>query len=481
MIEEALAWIRQEWGVDLDLAHLQLDDPTVYALLQRADTVGCFQVESRAQAQMLPRLKPTCFEDLVIEVALVRPGPIQGNMVIPYLKRRQGLEPVTYLHPSLESILAETLGVMVFQEQVLRVAMAVAGFSPVEADDLRRAMGRSRSHEAMSALQNRFLVGAQANGVDTATAETIYSQLSAFASYGFCKSHAAAFALVAYQTLYLKAHYAPALYCALLNHQPMGFYAPSVIAGDAKRHGVPILPVDVNVSEIKCTIEKENGVRGIRLGLCYVRGLGVAGQERLVEQRDDRPFRNLGDLCQRTSLPKSAVETLIRSGALDPFGRSRRNLLWTLGGFTYREAELDLVIPIARADLPILGKMGRLAWEVETLGLTPGDHPMCYYRVSLRRQGIWNWRELQPRRHGEIVRTAGLVIVRQRPPSAKGMVFMTLEDETGLTNLIIRPKVYRRYGTVLRNSSFVVVEGRLQREGQAISVLVYRAVAFLAR
>jgi len=273
MITEAVALIAQRHGIALDLDALPLDDPAVYRLLAAGDTVGCFQVESRAQAAMLPRLKPTRFEDLIIEVAIVRPGPIQGGMVHPYLRRRQGQEPATYPHPSLEPALRETLGVIIFQEQVLRVAMALAGFTPGEADLLRRAMSRGRSAEAMAALKDRFLASAAANGVERSVAEAVFAQLQGFATYGFCKSHAASFALIAYQTLWLKAHYPAEFYCALLNHQPMGFYSPAVIIGDAKRHGIPVLRPDVNASGDGCTLEQRRaGAEG--------QGRGGAGEQR---------------------------------------------------------------------------------------------------------------------------------------------------------------------------------------------------------
>ena len=489
MIEEALAHIREQRGIELDLNHLLLDDPAVYDMLQRADTVGTFQVESRAQSQMLPRLRPTCFEDIIIEVALVRPGPIQGNMVHPYLKRRKGLEPVTYAHPALESALAETLGVIIFQEQVIRVAIAVAGFTPAEADQLRRAMSRSRSEKAMAALRERFLAGAQANGVDEETAEEIFRQLAGFAGFGFCKSHAAAFALVAYQTLYLKAHFAPEFTCALLNHQPMGFYAPEVLIGDARRHGVPVIHPDVNRSLDECTLEKVEApmdaqlaqgaevlgfghwILAIRLGLRYVHGLGEVWRARIVERRGERPYRDLRNVCRRTCLPRPVVENLIRAGAMDGFGR-RRDLLWELGGLEYREEGLDVEVPIELVALPVLSEAERLGWEYELLGLAPGDHVMRLYRERLRTQGVLSSKELAERRNGQAVKVAGLVVVRQRPPTAKGHLFITLEDEEGLVNLIVRPHVYERHRDTLRNAPLLWVEGRLQREGHAVSVLV---------
>jgi error-prone DNA polymerase len=493
MVEETLRHIRQTRAIELDLEHLPLDDPACYEMLQRADTIGCFQVESRAQAQMLPRLKPEHFEDLIIEVALVRPGPIQGHMVHPYLRRRQGLEPVEYAHPSLEPALAETLGVIIFQEQVIRVAMAVARFNPGEADQLRRAMSRSRSEEAMARLRDRFLKGAQDNGLDEAVAAEIFQQLAGFAEFGFCKSHAAAFALVAYQTLYLKAHFAPEFYCALLNHQPMGFYTPEVLLGDAQRHGVSILRPDVNCSQDECTLEPS---MALRLGLRYVYSLGEAWRGRLLERRAGRPFANLQDFCQRTRLPRPVVENLIRCGAMDCWatprgarpvgGQERRTLLWQLGGLDYREVatasrhhfgeeEMDIEIPLAEVALPTLSAGEKLGWEYELLGLAPGDHVMRLYRSQLRERDVLSSAELVQRQDGETVRVAGMVVVRQRPPTAKGHVFITLEDEEGLINLIIRPTVYERYKSAIRNALLLWAEGRLQREGHVISVLVYRA------
>ena len=512
-VEEARGHILVGRGIDLEPADLPLDDPAVYDLLRRADTVGCFQVESRAQAQMLPKLLPRRFEDIVVGVALIRPGPIQGGMVHPYLRRRQGLEPVAYAHPALEPALAETLGVIVFQEQVLRVAMVVAGFSPAEANHLRRAMSRSRSKEAMAALRQRFLAGARTNGLDEAAAGEIWGQLEGFAGFGFCKSHAAAFALVAYQTLYLKAHYPAEFTCALLNHQPLGFYPPEVIAGDARRHGVPILRPDANRSQAACTLEPACSVEQdcppgqvvIRLGLRYVRGLGEAWQERIVQRRGDRPYRDLADFCRRTRLPRAVVENLIRAGALDDLGsalvrdlaetqgsrrtlgarqtedsdRTRRDLLWALGGMVYHEEGLDIEVPVVPVALPALGRAERLAWEYELMGMAPGEHLMVLYREALRAAGVLTSAQLAGRRNGERVRVAGWAVVRQRPPTAKGHLFITLEDEEGLANLIVRPGVYEQYCDVLRNAPLLWIEGRLQHEGHAISVLVYRAAALI--
>ncbi len=484
VVEETLCNIRKRGGIAPNLAHLSLDDPAVYEMLQRADTVGCFQVESRAQTQMLPKLRPQRFEDIIIEVALVRPGPIQGNMVHPYLRRRQGLEAVNYVHPALEPVLAETLGVILFQEQVIRVAVAIAGFTSAEADRLRRAMSRSRSEEAMAELRERFIAGARKQGVAEATAAEVFRQLSAFAEFGFCKSHAAAFALVAYHTLYLKLYFAPEFYCALLNHQPMGFYSPEVLQGDARRHGVLVLGPDVNRSQDECTLESIETAQdpqprplGIRLGLRYVQGLGNAWLKRVVERRGEQRYQDLPDFCQRTRVPRSVVENLIRAGAMDSFGQSRRELLWRLGGLEYHEEELSIEVPIEATALPELSRKERMGWEHELLGMAPGEHVMQLYRERLQTRGVLTSAELMDLPDGRTVQVAGLSVIRQRPPTAKGHVFITLEDEHGLLNLIVRPAVYARYHDALRNAPLLWVEGRLQREGRAISLLVYRAAA----
>jgi error-prone DNA polymerase len=459
--------------------------------------VGCFQVESRAQAQMQPKLLAECFEDIVVSVALIRPGPIQGGMVHPYLRRRQGLEETTYLHPALEPILAETKGVIVFQEQVLRVAMTIASFSPAEADGLRRAMSRQRSEKAMEAMHERFLRGTATNGLDRDTASQIWQQLSGFAGFGFCKSHAAAFALVAYQTLYLKTYFPAEFFCALLNHQPLGFYPPGVLMGDAQRHGVPILPPDVNRSDTKCILETNPEAAAppagtqkagnatdlsIRLGLRYVHSLGETLQARIIEGRGDHPFQNLHDFCRRTRLPRTVVENLIRSGAMDSLAGSRREQLWQMGSLVYHEASLDLEVPVVPASLPSLTKAERMAWEYELLGTSPGRHAMELYRPALAAKGVLAIEDLETQSNGEIVRLAGMGVVRQRPPTAKGYLFVTLEDETGLANLIVRPRVYKRYRDALRNAWLLWVEGQLQREAASrLSVLVHRAASLQTR
>jgi error-prone DNA polymerase len=472
LVYEAVQLIQEHRGEELDLESIPLDDPVVYDMLCRADTIGTFQVESRAQAQTLPRMRPQKFEDIVVEVALIRPGPLQGNMVNPYLQRRAGLEEVTYIHPALEPALAETMGVIIFQEQILKVAMIIAGFTPGEADLLRRAISRSRSREAMEKLRGRFVEGALAKGLDEDTAQAVFDQLAGFAEFGFCKSHAAAFARTAYETLYLKAHYPAEFFCALLNAQPMGFYSPAVVVGDAKRHGVKILPVDVNRSRARCIVEGGQ----LRLGFSYVDSLGEASLEVLEEAGREGPYYSLRDFCRRTRLPRRSVENLVMVGAMDGWGKARRELIWELGTISYREGEMDLSPPLEEIDLPRLTLDEEIKAEYGILGLPVGDQLISLHRPRLDRLSVLRSGELERKRNGERVRVAGLVVVRQRPPTAKGFVFITMEDEDGLTNVIVKPDVYQQYYKMLRNCFLLIVEGTIQKQRGILNVLAEGAV-----
>jgi error-prone DNA polymerase len=471
MLQEAEELVHQHQGVRLDLGEVPLDDPMVYRLVQQADTVGTFQVESRAQMQTLPRVKPERFEDLVVEVALIRPGPIQGGMVSHYVKRRQGLEPVTHLHPLLAPILGETMGVVVFQEQVIRIAMTLAGFTAGEADMLRRAMSRSRSWEAMEDLQGRFVQGARGQGLAPDLAQTIFEKLRGFASYGFCKSHAAAFARTAYESCYLKVHYPSEFYCALLNNQPMGFYSPSVIVGDAQRHGVEMLPPHVDRSRKRCILEDE----GIRLSFLYVKGLGEAAIEKLELAQTQGPFRSLRGFCHRTRLPRRWVQRLIRVGAMDHWEIPRRNLLWELGKISYPE-QLDLDHPPDAIHFPPLSRAEELVEEYDLLGLSHDDHPLALYRPWLRQEGVLSSEELIQQSDGDWIQVAGLSVVRQRPPTAKGFAFLTLEDEEGLMNVVIRPDVFEKYRAEVEGVALLLVAGRLQKQ-EGVANIVARSIA----
>lgn len=469
-IDECLELIATHRGKQVDLDALPPGDPDVYRALQTADTVGAFQVESRAQQQALVKMKPRCFGDIVVEVALIRPGPLQGNMVHPFFKRRMGLEPVTYYHPLLAPILRETLGVVVFQEQVIRIAMVMAQFSPGEADMLRRAMSRHRSDTEMAAFGERFVRGALAQGIPEETARMVFQKLSGFASYGFCKSHAASFARTAYDTLYLRAHYTAEYYCALLNNQPMGFYAPRVLIGDARRHGVEIRPIDVNCSVARCAIEDGS----IRLGYSYVHGLDEAHIEPILEARQaDGPFRDLADFCKRTRLPRRLVENLILSGAMDNWHRDRRRLIWNLGHMRYQEA-LALMPPADAVDLDPMDDAEALVREIMMTGVSANGHLMELFRERLDRAGILTSEALARTAAGSRVRIAGLVTIRQAPPTAKGFAFLTLEDEWGLMNVILNPAIVRPQRELWFHSQVLIVEGRVQRAHGQINLLAER-------
>ena len=478
-IADVIGQIRQTMDADFpDPDALTLDDPEIYMMLQRADTIGAFQVESRAQQQMLPRLQPATFEDIVIQIAIIRPGPIQGNMVHPYLKRRKGLEDVTYMHPNLEPVLKETLGVLLFQEQVLRVTTVLAGFTPGEADLLRRALSRSRPEQEVEQLRARFVRGAIEKGIDRDNADAVFTQLAGYAGYGFCKSHSASFALIAYHSLWLKRYYPAHFYCALINHQPMGFYFIEVVIGDAKRHAIDLLPPDVRCSAWKFSVERRGkGDFALRTGLCAVKGLGEQAWQRIQMARQAKPLHALQDFCRETRLPKDVVSNLIRSGAMDYLGE-RRQLLWQLGGLDYRPDEFDLEIPMTSVELPALEPLEQTVWEYELLGMSPSTQVMQHYRTALRQAGILStWQVKHECQAGQKVRVAGMVVVRQRPGTAKGIMFISLEDESGLLDLVVKPDVYPRVRPVLQATMLIMADGVVQQSEGAVSVLVYGMTA----
>jgi error-prone DNA polymerase len=490
LIHEACALVEEKRSPDpskLDLDKLPLDDDKVYDLICRGDTVGVFQVESRAQMQTLPQIKPRSIDDLTIEVALIRPGPLQGNMVHPYIRRRKGLEQITYPHPSLKPILEDTLGVLLFQEQVIQVAVAVAGFTPGEADSLRRAMSRRRSREAMNEMRQKFIDGARRHGVETGLADSIFAALQGFAEYGFCKSHAAGFALLCYRSAYLKNYHPSEFYCALLNNQPMGFYAPEVIVRDAKRHGVDILPADINRSGARCTIEAGK----VRLGLMYVKELGERAMSQIVVERERAPYFSLADFHFRTRLDRKPVENLILAGAFDSClpgragpahrtlaassqaaGRHRRQLLWQLGLLEKKgPGELPLEFAHTGVALPDLTELEELKIDYEVQGLSTRHHPLQILSKGMPKDGLLKSSELARLLPNSPVRLAGYVITRQRPPTAKGFAFMTLEDEDGMINVVIRPDVYQNYRQVFKLEPLIVVEGTLQRRDNILNII----------
>jgi error-prone DNA polymerase len=549
----------------LDLAHLPPDDPAVYRMLQAADTVGIFQVESRAQMATLPRLKPETFYDIVVEVAIIRPGPIVGNMVHPYLKRRQGQEPVAYPHPSLEPILKRTLGVPLFQEQLLRMAMVAAGFSGGEAEELRRAFGFKRSEQRMQQIEGKLRVGMARQGITGDTAEAIIKSITSFALYGFPESHSASFALLVYASAYLKAHYPAAFYTAMLNNQPMGFYHPATLVKDAQRHGVRFTPIDVQESGWECHVEPDGQVR---LGLMYVNGLreeagraiatrvsGLGGSGRevrdvttgdparcpkcgcddssmLEETPDAMWFCNvcanewgsrlnvvtpsprapspepasptpdpapryvsIEDLIARTAVRRDELATLAEIGALNSLGYDRRSALWQIEKAVRRAGELfagreddgprvsglgarDVIgtRDVDRAPSPLrpMSPPERLMADYSGTSLTIGPHPMALRRATFALRGVLRAVELARGRHGRRVRVAGAVITRQRPGTAKGFVFLTLEDETGIANIIVRPDLFTEYKHTIVGAPYLLVEGVLQIQEGVTSVKAER-------
>jgi error-prone DNA polymerase len=471
LIDEAVKLVEENRGLSIDLEKIPLDDPDVYDMLCDGDTIGVFQVESRAQQATLPRSRPRCFEDLIAEVAIIRPGPIQGNAVHPYLRRRQGREEVSYLHPRLKPVLEETLGVIIYQEQVIQTAIAIAGFTTGEADSLRRAMSRKRSREAMARLEERFLEGARENGIDEDIARTAFSKIAGFAEFGFCKAHAAALAETTHRSAWLKLHYPAEYYCALLNCQPMGFYSPEVIVNYAKRNGVDVLPVDVNRSRARCTVEDGK----IRLGFRYVRGVGEKGWPRIEKASGKGPYTSPGDFCWRTGLDREAVENLILAGAFDYLGVPRRRLLWQLG-LLVREAPdmLALDFPSYQVTLPAMSLGERIAADYSVQGLSATHHPMEVFRSGASRKGILRSSEVPALDSGRRVRVAGCVVCRQKPLTAKGVVFITLEDEHGLVNVILRPDIYERYRRIARMEPFIVVDGELQKKDGVVNVVASR-------
>jgi error-prone DNA polymerase len=468
-LEQAIPLVREHDGADVRLERIPPDDPKTYAMLCSADTAGVFQVESRAQMATLPRLRPRCFYDLVVEVAIIRPGPIVGEMVQPYLKRRAGREPVRYAHPDLEPILARTLGVPLFQEQLLRMAMLIAGFSGGEAEELRRAMGFRRSPERMDAILARLRRGMSARGVDARAQEEIVQQIGSFALYGFPESHAASFALLAYASAYIRAHHHACFLCAMLNCWPLGFYSPATLVQDALRHGVRVLPIDVQSSRWECDVVRDaDGEKAVRLGLRYADGLREAAGRRIAA---GAPFASTADLARRAQLHRDELERLAEIGACAGLGLSRRAALWQVSALA---GEPLASAPEGPSPLREMTPFERTAADYRGTGLTTGPHLMSHLRADLRRRGILSAAELRRARDGQWVRTAGAVIVRQRPGTAKGFLFLTLEDETGTSNAIVVPDLFQRHRALLQTAGLLCVEGPLQNQEGVIHVRARR-------
>ncbi len=482
-LEEAVPLIRRHEQVHVDLAHLPPEDPKTFAMIQQADTVGVFQIESRAQMASLPRNHPQVFYDLVIQVAIIRPGPIVGGMVHPFFERRRGRAPVTYAHPSLEPILKRTLGVPIFQEQLLRIAMVAAGFTGGQAEELRRAMGFKRSVDRMATIEARLRAGMSARGITGAAQDQIVQSITSFALYGFPESHAASFALIAYASAYLKAHHPTAFFISLLNAWPMGFYHPATLIQDAQRHGVVVRPIDVQASDWRCTFEELRPAerspgrpRGaLRLGLRYVQGLRRATGEKMMAVRRERPLASVADLAARAGLRGDELDQLAYAGTLAGFGLTRRAALWQVAriqrpaGPLFADDEDHTASP-----LPEMTPLENTIADFATSGLTTGPHPIAYARERLRALGTVTTRELAALPAGTLVRFGGSVIVRQRPGTAKGMLFITLEDETGMAQALVTPDLLQEHRQLNVSAPGLLIEGILQKKDGTITVKAQR-------
>jgi error-prone DNA polymerase len=495
VMQDALELCRER-GQPLDLAHIPKDDPATFEIMQHADTIGVFQIESRAQMATLPRMKPECFYDVVIEVAIIRPGPIQGDMVHPYLARRAGKEPITYYDERLKPVLERTLGVPLFQEQMLKIAMVMADFSGNEAEELRRALSFHRSEERMNKVCTKLRAAMERKAVPLNKIEKIIQSISSFALYGFPESHAISFAILAYGSAYLKVHRAPEFYASLINNQPMGFYTPATIVKDAQRHGVKVKPVCVMNSDWRCTVVDDNT---FRLGLCVVNGLRQEHGEQIEHERKDRGFQSLDDFKRRVPLSKDELRTLAELGALNCFSEHRRAAMWNVEQtlhndlLTYNRCHpersegphprsfdcaadqecsttLREVSRSARDDSPLtrMTLPERVRADYDTMNLTTGPHPMKLLRESL--PNIWRAIDLVHARHGSIVQIAGNVICRQRPGTAKGFVFISLEDETGVSNAIVDPDLFEDFRLVITEEAFLLIEGEVQNSDNVVLI-----------
>ena len=476
--------LEQHRGKTLDIASIPAEDPKTYAMIRKADTLGTFQIESRAQMSMLPRLKPTTFYDLVVQVAIVRPGPIQGDMVHPYLRRRENLEPTYYPKPELERVLGKTLGVPLFQEQAMQVAIHCAGFTPGEADQLRRSMATFKITGGVSHFRDKLINGMVANGYDRDFSERTFRQLEGFGSYGFPESHAASFALVAYASAWMKCHH-PDIFCAaLLNAQPMGFYAPAQVVRDAREHRVLVRPVCVNASRWDCTLERRgDGGPGfaVRLGLRMVKGLSNEAGAQLVARRGDTPFGSVDEVWRRAGVPAAMLENLADADAFAGFGLDRRQALWAVSGLAEATLPLFAAADDATASMPELVepdvplapmREGReVVEDYRSVGLTLREHPVAFLRGTLLARRMIACSDLNTMRDGRRVVVPGIVLVRQRPGSAKGVMFITIEDETGVANLVLWEDRFEKQRRLVLSAGMIACHGRVQREGQVIHVV----------
>lgn len=492
VIRRTFELVAQTTGRTWTMATVPAEDPAVYDMLCEADSIGTFQVESRAQQNMLPRLKPRCFYDLVVEIAIIRPGPIIGQMVHPYLRRRNGEEQVTYPSEEVKAILSRTLGVPLFQEQAMKLAMVAAGFTAGEADRLRRALTNKRADQLLPAFRDRFVEGAVGRGYPRDFAERSFDSFKGFSHYGFPESHSASFALIAYASAWLKRYYPAAFCAALLDSQPMGFYSPHTLVEDAKRHGVTVLPVDVNESGWRCSLspwgegEGEGGTAfpaegrtprqpHLRLGFEVVKGLREDTGQRLEAARAERPFTSVADVARRTRMPRHELTRLALAGALNSLCENRRTALWDIHALgPFDEGDLFFGLPMAgdRAAFPAMTKAERVYADFEATSLSLEAHPVALVRKALEARGAVTTAGLLDVPHGKTAVVGGLIIVRQRPPTAKGFTFLSVEDETGIANLVIEPKKFDRFRTAITTTALIVSRGRVERSGKVVNLKV---------
>ncbi|MFU8803740.1 MAG: error-prone DNA polymerase, partial [Bradymonadaceae bacterium] len=475
-LDRAFRLLAKHRGVELSMATIPTDDEATFDMLCRGESVGVFQIESRAQMAMLPRLKPRTYYDLVIEISLVRPGPITGDMVHPYLRRRQGIEPIDYPHPSLEPVLKRTLGIPLFQEQVMRLAVVAADYTPGEADQLRRDMAAWKQHGRIERHRVRLIDRMIKKGIEPEFAERVFQQIKGFGEYGFPESHAASFALISYATAYLRRHYPVEFVCSLLNAQPMGFYSPSTLIEDAKRLGVEVLPIDVLESSWDCSMAAAPCPHdfALRMGLRYIKGFKREAGDSIVRARTSSQFSSLDDFVTRTSLPRDALRRLAETGAFESFGLTRREALWQVRGMI-SERQAPMVLPLQETEVPVsfkeLSEFETIGWDYRTSYHSTRGHPLGPLRPKLEKMGLSPAGRLSTMGDGQAVNYAGLVICRQRPSTSSGVVFMTLEDESGFMNLVIWPKVFEQYGALIRTTPFIGVSGRLQIKDDVVHLI----------
>jgi error-prone DNA polymerase len=465
--------LKKHREVDLSMATIPPEDQATFEMVSRGDTIGVFQIESRAQMSMLPRLKPRCFYDLVIEISIIRPGPITGGMVHPYLRRRRGEEPAEYPHPSLKPVLQKTLGVPLFQEQVMKLAMVAADYTPGEADQLRRDMAAWRKKGRIEQHRERLVQRMKAKGIAESFAERVFQQIQGFGEYGFPESHAASFALISYASAWLKCHYPAEFACGILNAQPMGFYSPATIIEDTKRHGIEVRPASIMESEWDCTLEPLGSGNGftIRIGLRYIKGLSRADFDMIDEARREAPFSSIEDFSIRTGLDQGSLASLAEAGTMEILAPPRRTALWGVLAAQEKEGPLRM----SRREQPVtfrpLGAFQSVLWDYRTQGHSTRSHPLAAVRRELSSLKLPTAKDVSTMTNGRLVRYAGLVICRQRPGTAKGVTFLTLEDETGFVNAVVWQKIYAKHIVLVRTSPFLGITGKLQIEGEVIHLV----------